>query len=239
MWFGWVCVSGYVCCVPSQDRGVIVNVKGADALLNESFMEGVAKSRVNVALHRVAVQAKKTARDLTIYTKPKLRVHAGRVLPPRAMVLVPMTEKITIVKSGDLDHFRKKNSQAFGIGHVGLGDGKEMFLMPHFTPGKKKEDGKVMVAPFVEAFWAVRRVKEMSPEVNCKIEKVIVTTCDVISGCEWLPKDAAHGSVSVPVLLNVEEVQKDQELVLHDPDLFVAQPKAKPVFHKKVQVRGE
>ena len=75
-------VSGYACCVPSQDRGVIVNVKGADAVLNESFMEGVAKSRVNIALLRVGVQAKKTARDLAIYTKPKLRVHVGSALPP-------------------------------------------------------------------------------------------------------------------------------------------------------------
>jgi hypothetical protein len=179
-------------------------------------------------LHNIAEQLAKIARpDLRVFTKPKQSVVAASDIKEHGLILLPMSHKVVIAKlSGSKPH-----PFAISLGPCGLSDYKNVFLLPHFVMPKPEQPETA----FIEPFWATRRVEQDSHEkglVNCHIETVMVSTCDVVVDMPWLQRVATKRSIGIPVLCNSRSIKAGEELLWIDDSMPTKKRKEAPVFLK-------
>jgi hypothetical protein len=202
-----------------QDRGALLAWSQTSGIHNVNHKAEVAKSLVAVALDHVAGRlAAAETPDIRVYTKPKQMVIAGELLLEHKLALAPLSHKM-VARKGE----KPNNAIEIAVGDC------VVCLLPHFVPAK---DG-VQGSGFTEPFWAVRRVgPEEKATANCHLHTVQVTSCQVSSTSEWLPKKALKSTVGIPILVNSREIKKGEELVLLDETILPKKRKEAPVFHK-------
>ena len=83
---------------------------------------------------------------------------------------------------------------------------------------------------FLWPFWVVRR-SDSGSGTNCKLQWVTVNTVHTGSEKPIIPEAVVNAyDVTLPVLINTEDVRKGDELVCHWPVAFTAPKRAPPKY---------